>query len=83
MPVGSGAGPYTLRTPTKLQQVNSTPLSFASNRARKGGGFYFRQMTLWFAPEAKWFVKKQWTTGVGGANVWENGVSELQSFSLN
>ena len=51
--------------------------------SQKGGGRYFYQMTLWFAPEAKWVVKKQWTTGVGGAYVSEKGVSELQSFSLD
>jgi hypothetical protein len=51
--------------------------------SQKGGGFYFQRMTLWYAPEAKWVVKKQWATSVGKANVSQTGVSELQSFSLN
>lgn len=51
--------------------------------SQKGGGRWFDRRTLWFAPEAKWFVKQQWAIGVGGAYVSEEGVWELQSVSFN
>lgn len=51
--------------------------------SQKGGGFYFQQIALWYAPEAKWVVKVHWKTNLKGAYVWEEVDSELQSFSLN